>query len=80
MNHTVHGITLLSVTMLLLALPWAHADSPHTQFQSGVPLEEIRCSDNHTLLKSPRGTPACVKESSVEILVQRGFVLLESSA
>ncbi|RNJ77012.1 MAG: hypothetical protein EB830_02710, partial [Nitrosopumilus sp. H13] len=32
------------------------------------------------LLESPRGTPACVRESSVEKLVQRGFVLVPQIA
>ncbi|RNJ75202.1 MAG: hypothetical protein EB830_06535, partial [Nitrosopumilus sp. H13] len=72
-----YALTLLALTTLWLAgASEAYAISPYAQFESGIPLEEIQCTDEKVLLESPRGTPACVRESSVEKLVQRGFVLV----
>ncbi|MDA7958959.1 MAG: serpin family protein [Nitrosopumilus sp.] len=52
----------------------AHATTPHAQFESGVPLEQIQCSVGMVLLESPRGTPACVRVMSADLLALRGFV------
>ncbi|RNJ77704.1 MAG: hypothetical protein EB828_00430 [Nitrosopumilus sp. D6] len=80
MPNIAYAIVLLSIMTLVVSLsPEVHALSPHAQFQSGVPLEEILCVDEKVLLESPRGTPACVKESSVERMIQRGFVLVQLS-
>ncbi|RNJ79866.1 MAG: hypothetical protein EB829_01315, partial [Nitrosopumilus sp. H8] len=76
-----YALTLLALATLWLAgASEAYAISPYAQFESGVPLEEIQCTDEKVLLESPRGTPACVRESSVEKLVQRGFVLVPQIA
>ncbi|MDA7943720.1 MAG: hypothetical protein MPI95_04025 [Nitrosopumilus sp.] len=46
---------------------------PNAQFESGVPIEEIKCRDGMILLESPRGRPVCATEGSAGRLVQRGF-------
>ena len=67
-------ITALAAAALLAALQPAAAESPRAQFEAGVPLGEITCSEGRALLESPRGTPVCVLDKSVERLQQRGFV------
>ena len=47
---------------------------PLKQFNEGVSLEKIRCKQGFELvLKTSNDHPACVKESSIDILVQRGW-------
>ncbi|MDA7942328.1 MAG: hypothetical protein MPJ02_08720 [Nitrosopumilus sp.] len=73
-------ITALAAAALLAALQPAAAESPRAQFEAGVPLGEITCSEGRALLESPRGTPVCVLDKSVERLQQRGFVLVKPVA
>ena len=48
--------------------------SPLKQFNEGISLEKIRCKQGFELvLKTSNNHPACVKESSLDILVQRGW-------
>jgi len=48
--------------------------SPLKQFNEGISLEKIRCKQGFELvLKTSNNNPACVKESSIDILVQRGW-------
>ncbi len=72
-------IAALSAAALLAVLQPAAAESPRAQFAAGVPLEEITCSEGRALLESPRGTPVCILEESVEKLAQRGFVLVKTA-
>jgi len=47
---------------------------PLKQFNEGISLEKIRCKQGFELvLKTSNNHPACVKESSIDILVQRGW-------
>ncbi len=47
---------------------------PLKQFNEGISLEKIRCKQGFELvLKTSNNHPACVKESSIEILVKRGW-------
>jgi len=47
---------------------------PLKQFNEGISLEKIRCKQGFELvLKTSNNHPACVKESSLDILVQRGW-------
>jgi len=47
---------------------------PLKQFNEGISLEKIRCKQGFELvLKTSNNYPACVKESSVDILLQRGW-------
>ena len=52
--------------------------SPYKQYQQGIPINQILCSDSKILLESARNTPACVNENSVEKLLDRGFSLIIS--
>lgn len=52
----------------------AASSTPLAQFLDDVPLKNIECSDGLDLImKKSSGTPACVKPSSVPILIERGW-------
>ncbi len=51
--------------------------SPHQQFKNGTPINQIQCTDSKILMESTRNTPACVNESSVEKLENKGFILVD---
>ena len=77
---------MLKITMLGLALaafalsvavPAANAEtitSPLQQMRDDITANEVKCAEGRILMLSPSGTPACVFESSLGVLVQRGFV------
>ena len=48
--------------------------SPKKQFESGITLENIQCREFKILMQSPRNLPACINESSVDSLIDRGFI------
>ena len=54
--------------------------SPYKQYQQGIPINQILCSDSKILLESARNTPACVNENSVEKLLDRGFVMVTTTS
>ncbi len=76
MNNTTTSILLAVFAIGLSAIP-ALAEteilSPFKQYSSGIPINEIQCSDSKILMESPRNTPACVTENSVDRLLQIGF-------
>ena len=51
--------------------------SPLAQFDQGVPIGQIQCSNSKVLLESPHGKPACVFDKSVDRLVRIGFTVIE---
>ena len=51
--------------------------SPHQQFQNGTPINQIQYSDSKVLMESTRNTPACVNESSIEKLENKGFMIVD---
>ncbi|MDA7959721.1 MAG: ABC transporter substrate-binding protein [Nitrosopumilus sp.] len=79
MSSTTQVMTVAAVFAMMFTMQAAHAASPLSQFNSGTAIEEIMCPDGRVLLESPRGTPACVKEASVDALVDRGFVMVDVS-
>ncbi len=55
-----------------------HVEPPLKQLRHGIPIHDIKCSNEFTLvLKSTNNSPACVKSSSVHALVARGWALSE---
>jgi thiol-disulfide isomerase/thioredoxin len=55
-------------------------DSPLKQIKHGVLVHDVKCKTGFTLiLKSSDGSPACVKNSSVNVLVMRGWAMSEES-
>ncbi len=51
--------------------------APKVQISLGVPLDEIYCKEGLHLVFKKSGSPACLKPSSVEKLIQRGWVISE---
>jgi len=48
--------------------------NPREQVKIGIALSDIFCKDNLQLIfKSTNNSPACVKSTSVEKLVERGW-------
>ena len=49
-------------------------ESPLEQFRSGIKIQDIRCQPTFTLImKSDNSSPACVRPSTAEKLVERGW-------
>ena len=47
--------------------------SPYEQMKNGVTADEVICNGTLEKIHKPNGQPACVKSSSVEKLIQRGY-------
>ena len=47
--------------------------SPYKQMKNGVLVEDVMCNDSLEKIYKSNGHPACVKPSSVEKLIQRGY-------
>lgn len=55
-----------------------HMASPHAQMKMGVGMKDVQCKADYKLVfKSTDWSPACVKESSIMSLVQRGWAASE---
>lgn len=51
-----------------------HVTSPKKQMKMGVDVHQIQCKTGHELIfKSTNWSPSCVKSSSVDMLIQRGW-------
>ncbi len=71
--------TVLVLAFGLFTIPaFAETETPYKQFQNGTPLEQIQCRDSKILLESPRGTPACVNENSLQKIQQRGWATIDT--
>ena len=75
-------LKLIAILAIGLSAVSAFADteavlSPLAQFDQGVPIGQIQCSDSKVLMESPKGIPACVFDRSVDRLVQIGFTIIE---
>ena len=53
-----------------------HTRAPLAQVRDGVQVDDVACSENHMLMMSPSGSPACVFADSVTALEQRGFAVI----
>ena len=75
-------LKLIAVLAIGLGTVSAFADteatlSPLAQFDQGVPIGQIQCCNSKVLMESPKSTPACVFDRSVDRLVQIGFIIIE---
>ena len=48
--------------------------SPLIQFKSGISIDEIRCKEHLVLVVKYDDSPACVKEQTVPILIERNWI------
>ena len=78
-TKTMLGLVVLAIGLSTIPA-FAESDtilSPHQQFKNGTPINQIQCTDSKILMESTRNTPACVNESSVEKLENKGFILVD---
>ena len=75
-TKTMLGLIILAVGLSTIPA-FAEIDTPYQQFSNGTPINQIQCTDSKILMESPRNTPACVNESSVEKLENKGFILVD---
>ena len=78
-TKTMLGLVVLAIGLSIIPA-FAESDtilSPHQQFKNGTPINQIQCTDSKILMESTRNTPACVNESSVEKLENKGFILVD---
>ncbi|SRR3989344_1047547 len=52
--------------------------SPLTQFEVGIPFDEIQCKDSLVLIQKYDGSPACVKPETVPKLIERVWTKQDS--
>ena len=69
---------ILSIVMLVtVSIPLAlgySADSPKEQFSKGIDPHDVICKENYELIfKKTDFSPTCVKSTSVERLIERGW-------
>ncbi len=55
----VPALVLISVVLAIIPA-YADMPSPLEQYDSGVPMQDIRCVDGKTLIESTHGMPACI--------------------
>jgi len=52
----------------------AMADSPRAQFLNNISVQSINCAEElELIMKKSNGMPACVKPSSISVLIERGW-------
>ena len=75
-TKTMLGLIILAIGLSIIPA-FAEIDTPYQQFSNGTPINQIQCRDSMILMESPRNTPACVNESSIEKLENKGFILVD---
>ncbi len=78
-NKPMRILLAISIVSLFgVANAYAEIASPYEQLKSDVPLYEIQCEYQKTLLESPRNNkPVCVKSDTADILVERGWFMIK---
>ncbi len=66
-------LTIITIGITAVPAYAASPGSPLDQFNSGVPLHMIQCSDDKLLMKSPAGKPLCIASVSGDKLSDRGY-------
>ena len=70
-------IFLFTVTVLIILIPFASGyslDSPKEQFSKGIDPHDVQCKPDYELIfKKTTFEPACVKSTSIQKLVERGW-------
>ena len=74
----LHNNLIFSVLILMIiSIPFASGyslGSPGEQFSKGIDPHQVECRENfHLVFKSTDFTPACVKSTSVQKLIERGW-------
>lgn len=73
------AISLIGILGLNLIDSYAQHAPPIKQIQTGVSPDQIQCNDNLQLIFSPSNKhPACVRQSTMETLVGRGWLTVDN--
>ena len=75
-TKTMLGLIILAIGLSIIPA-FAEIATPYQQFSNGTPINQIQCRDSMILMESPRNTPACVNENSVQKLEGKGFILVD---
>jgi hypothetical protein len=71
-------VIAIGVGFLLSILPNIYAQenisSPLKQFESGIPVQDVKCRDGFVLIIKANGEPTCVKPTSVSRLLSHGWI------
>ena len=60
-----------------MSMAQAQYEPPLQQFKQGIPVQQIKCLEGYELILETRdGSPACVRPSSADILIKRGWGIL----
>ena len=71
-------LALFAVLFVGMMVAPAYAESsPREQLKDGIPINQIQCSEEKTLIQSPVGKPACVFDSTLERLLVRGWSIIQ---
>ena len=77
-NSSIFSLSLsILVSFLLISVLSINAEmTPLKQLKQGISLDKITCGEGFELvLKQTTGSPYCIKQSSVEKLIQRGWAI-----
>ncbi len=78
LKYKMKVLLVLVISLGVGMIPaFADIQTPLQQFNQGIPSDEIQCRDSKILMKSPSQRPACVNESTAELLLNRGFVTVK---
>ena len=60
----------------MMIIPAYAESSPREQLRDGIPINQIQCGEEKTLIQSTAGRPACVFDPTLERLLVRGWSII----
>ncbi len=73
-----NAILVLAVLFVgIMTIPAYAESSPREQLRDGIPINQIQCGEEKTLIQSAAGKPACVFDATLERLLVRGWSIIE---
>ena len=73
-----NAILILAVLFVgIMTIPAYAESSPREQLKDGIPINQIQCGEEKTLMQSAAGKPACVFDASLEILLVQGWSIIQ---
>ena len=73
-----NAILVLAVLFVgIMTIPAYAESSPREQLRDGIPINQIQCGEEKTLIQSTAGKPACVFDATLERLLVRGWSIIE---
>ena len=69
-------LSLIAILVITVGVIPAYADSPLAQWHAGIPLDQIKCSDQKILMHSPSGKPVCLFSDTSVKLMASGYIIV----